>query len=128
MLRIAMAAAATTLWLAGAAHAQQQPPAPPPPPDFSKVEIKTTNLGDNVYMLEGQGGNITVAVAKDGIIMVDSEFAPLHDKIKAAIAAVSNQPIKYLIDTHFHGDHTGGNEPFAKHGAEVIPQANVKKT
>jgi cyclase len=128
MLRIAMAAAATTLWLAGAARAQQQPPAAaPPPPDFSKVEIKTTNLGDNVYMLEGQGGNITVALAKDGIIMVDSEFAPLHDKIKAAISAVSNQPIKYLIDTHFHGDHTGGNEAFAKDGAEVIAEANVKK-
>jgi cyclase len=128
MLRIAMAAAATTLWLAGAAHAQQQPPAAaPPPPDFSKVEIKTTNLGDNVYMLEGQGGNITVAVAKDGIIMVDSEFAPLHDKIRAAISTVSNQPIKYLVDTHFHGDHTGGNEAFAKDGAEVIAEANVKK-
>jgi cyclase len=128
MLRIAIAAA-TTLWLAGAACAQQPPPPPaaPPPPDFSKVEIKTTDLGDNVYMLEGQGGNITVAVAKDGIIMVDSEFAPLHDKIKAAIAAVSNQPIKYLIDTHFHGDHTGGNEAFARDGAEVIAEANVKK-
>jgi len=126
MLRIAIAAA-TTFLLAGAAGAQQQPPAPPSPPDFSKVDIKTTDLGDNVYMLEGQGGNITVAVAKDGIIMVDSEFAPLHDKIKAAIAAVSNQPIKYLIDTHFHGDHTGGNEPFAKDGAEVIAEANVKK-
>ncbi|SHK34600.1 Glyoxylase, beta-lactamase superfamily II [Bradyrhizobium lablabi] len=128
MLRIAMAAAAATLWLAGAARAQQPPPAAaPPPPDFSKVEIKTTNLGDNVYMLEGQGGNITVAVAKDGIIMVDSEFAPLHDKIRAAISAVSNQPVKYLIDTHFHGDHTGGNEAFAKDGAEVIAEVNVKK-
>jgi cyclase len=59
--------------------------------------------------------------------MVDSEFAPLHDKIKAAISAVSNQPIKYLIDTHFHGDHTGGNEAFAKDGAAVIAEANVKK-
>ncbi len=96
------------------------------PPDFSKVEIKTTDLGDNVYMLEGQGGNITVAVAKDGIIMVDGEFAPLHDKIKAAIALVSNQPIKYLINTHFHGDHTGGNEPFAKDGATIVAQDNVK--
>ena len=74
-------------------------PRAPPPPDFSKVEIKTTDLGDNIYMLEGQGGNITVAVAKDGIIMVDGQFAPLHDKIKAAIAAISNQPIKYL-DQH----------------------------
>src|ERR1700736_3730355 len=127
MLRIAMAAA-TTLWLAGAACAQQQPPpGGPAPPGFFKAKIKTTNHGDNVYMLEGQGGNITVALAKDGIIMVDSEFAPLHDKIKAAISAVSNQPIKYLIDTHFHDDHTGGNEAFAKDGAEVIAEANVKK-
>src|SRR5258708_16700711 len=68
-----------------------------------------------------------VAVAKDGMMRVHSEFARLHDKIKDAIAAVSNQPIKYLIDTHFHGDHTGGNEPFAKDGAEVIAEANVKK-
>jgi glyoxylase-like metal-dependent hydrolase (beta-lactamase superfamily II) len=100
---------------------------PPPPPDFSKVEIKTTGLGDNMYLLEGEGGNITVAVAKDGIIMVDGEYAPLHDKIKAAIAAVSNQPIKYLVNTHFHADHTGGNEPFATDGVTVISEVNVRK-
>jgi glyoxylase-like metal-dependent hydrolase (beta-lactamase superfamily II) len=79
-----------------------------------------------MYMLEGQGGNITVAVAKDGIIMVDGQYAPLHDKIKAAIATISSQPIKYLIDTHFHGDHVGGNEPFAKDGVTVMAQDNVK--
>jgi cyclase len=127
MFRIGMMAGATALLLAGAAIAQQAPPPAPPPPDFSNVEIKTTDLGDNVYMLEGQGGNITVAVAKDGIIMVDGEFAPLHDKIKAAISIVSNQPIKYLINTHFHGDHTGGNEPFAKDGVTVVSEENVKK-
>jgi glyoxylase-like metal-dependent hydrolase (beta-lactamase superfamily II) len=77
-------------------------------------------------MLEGQGGNITVATAKDGIIMVDGEFAPLHDKIKAAIATLSNQPVKYLVNTHFHGDHTGGNAPFAKDGATVVSEVNVK--
>jgi cyclase len=127
MVRIGMTAVATTLLLAGAALAQQPPAAtPPPPPDFSKVEIKTTDLGDNIYMLEGQGGNITVAVAKDGIIMVDGEFAPLHDKIKAAISTVSNQPIKYLINTHFHGDHTGGNAPFAKDGVTIVSEINVK--
>src|SRR6202035_3855265 len=121
MIRTAIAIAATTLWLAGNAYAQQQPaPAAPPPVDFSKVEIKTTDLGDGIYMLEGQGGNITVATANDGIIMVDGEFAPLHDKIKDAIVLVSKQPIKYLINTHFHGDHTGGNEPFAKDGATVV--------
>jgi cyclase len=126
MFRTGIAVIATTLLLAGAAIAQQPPAAAPPPPDFSKVEIKTTDLGDNVYMLEGQGGNITVAVAKDGIIMVDGEFAPLHDKIKAAVATVSNLPIKYLINTHFHGDHTGGNEPFAKDGVTIVSETNVK--
>src|SRR6201985_2152233 len=124
MLRTGIAVVATTMLLAGAGVAQQQQTAAavPPPPDFSKVEIKTTDLGDNVYMLEGQGGNITVAVAKDGIIMVDGEFAPLHDKIKRAIAAVSNLPIKYLVNTHFHGDHTGGNEHFRKDGVIVAPE------
>src|ERR1700692_3578439 len=126
MLRTGIAVVATTMLLAGGARAPRQPPATPPPPHFSKVESKPTDLGDNVYMLEGQGGNITVAVAQDGIIMVDGEFAPLHDKIKAAIAIVSNQPIKYLINTHFHGDHTGGNEPFAKDGVTIVSEVNVK--
>jgi cyclase len=126
MIRTGLTALAAALALTGLALAQQQPAAAPPPVDFSKVEIKTTDLGDGVYMLEGQGGNITVALAKDGIIMVDGEFAPLHDKIRAAIATISNLPIKYLINTHFHGDHTGGNAPFAKDGAIVVSEVNVK--
>src|ERR1700729_2825755 len=126
MFRTGIAVAAATMWLAGAAVAQQQPAAAPPPPDFSKVEIKTTDLGDNVYMLEGQGGNITVAVGKDAIIMVDGEYARVHKKIKAAISTASNLPIKYLVNTHFHGDHTGGNEPFARDGAVVVSEINVK--
>jgi cyclase len=129
MIRIGLAATAMALSLTGSAVAQQQQPATPaapPPVDFSKVEIKTTDLGDSVYMLEGQGGNITIAVAQNGIIMVDGQFAPLHDKIKAAIATLSNLPIKYLINTHYHGDHTGGNESFAKDGVMVIAQINVK--
>jgi cyclase len=126
MNKVGMAVVATAMALSGAAFAQTPPAAAPPPTDFSKVEIKTTDLADNVYMLEGQGGNITVAVAKDGIIMVDGEFAPLHDKIKAAIATVSNQPVKYLINTHFHGDHSGGNAPFAKDGVTVVSEINVK--
>src|ERR1017187_7452351 len=127
MNRVRIAVVATIMALSAPVFAQQPPAASPPPPvDFSKVEIKTTDLGDNVYMLEGQGGNITVAVAKDGIIMVDGEFAPLHDKIKSAVAAVSNQPIKYLVNTHFHGDHTGGNEPFAKDGVTVVAEINVR--
>jgi cyclase len=128
MIRSGHAALAVALLLAGSALAQQaQPPAAPPPVDFSKVEIKTTDLGDNVYMLEGQGGNITVALARDGIIMVDGQFAPLHDKIKAAISTISNLPVKYLINTHYHGDHTGGNEPFANDGVTIVAQENVKK-
>jgi glyoxylase-like metal-dependent hydrolase (beta-lactamase superfamily II) len=134
MNRTAIAVAATTLWLAAGALAQQaqQPPAAvpalttPPPIDFSKVEIKATDLGDGVTMLEGQGGNITVATARDGIIMVDGQYAPLHDKIKAAITTLSGEPIKYLINTHFHGDHTGGNAPFAKDGVTVVAEVNVK--
>jgi cyclase len=137
MLRTGLCVAAATMLLAASVDAQQPPatpsspaaspsPAAPAPIDFSKVEIKTTDLGDGVYMLEGQGGNITVATAKDGIIMVDGEYAPLHDKIKAAISTISNQPIKYLINTHFHGDHTGGNEPFAKDGATVVAEVHVK--
>jgi glyoxylase-like metal-dependent hydrolase (beta-lactamase superfamily II) len=127
MIRTGLAVAAAALIAAGAWAQQPQPaPAAPSPPDFSKVEIKTTDLGDGVYMLEGQGGNITVATAKNGIIMVDGEFAPLHDKIKAAISVISNQPIKYLIDTHFHGDHTGGNAPFARDGVTIVAHANVK--
>jgi cyclase len=114
-----------------AAIASAQQPAPPatpasPPRDFSKVEIKTTDLGNNTYMLEGDGGNITVAVGSDAVLMVDSEFAPLHDRIKAAIEKITKLPIKYLVNTHFHGDHTGGNALFHKDGATVVAEINVR--
>src|SRR5689334_925691 len=107
------------------AHAQQPQPLAPAP-DFDKVVIKTTDLGNKTYMLEGEGGNITVAVANDGVIMVDSQFAPLHDKIKAAITAITSQPIRYLLITHFHRDHTGGNEAFGKDGATIVAHESVK--
>ena len=94
--------------------------------DFSKVEIKTTDLGNKIYMLEGQGGNITVAVGTDGIIMVDSQFAPLHDKIKAAIEKISPLPVKYLIDTHYHLDHVGGNAAFHRDGATIVAHDNIR--
>ena len=114
-----VALAATSVLLASTAFAQQQV-------DWNKVQIKTTDLGHNTYMLEGQGGNITVAVGTDGIIMVDTQFAPLSDKIKAAIKAISPLPIKYIINTHYHGDHTGGNANFQKDGAIVIAQDNIR--
>jgi len=118
MKRITAAAlAGAALLFAGAANAQQ---------DFSKVEIKATDLGNKTYMLEGQGGNITVAVGTDGIIMVDSQFAPLHDKIKAAIAKISPLPIKYLIDTHYHLDHVGGNAAFHRDGATIVAHDNIR--
>jgi cyclase len=120
MRNITVAAlASAAILVAGTAVAQQNI-------DFSKVEIKTTDLGNKTYLLQGQGGNITVAVGTDGIIMVDSEFAPLHDKIKAAIEKISPLPIRYLIDTHYHNDHTGGNAAFHKDGAIVVAQDNIR--
>src|SRR5260221_7502083 len=103
---------------AGAAKAQR--------PDPSLAQIKTTDFGHKTYMLEGQGGNIVVVIGDDGIIMVDAELAPLHDKINAAITENSNLPIKYLVDTHFHGEQTGGNAPFHRDGAIVVAQDNVR--
>jgi cyclase len=125
MLRLALAALAAMITGAAIAQTSTQPP-PPPLIDWDKTQIKTTDLGHNTYMLEGQGGNITIAVGTDGIIMVDSQFAPLSDKIKAAIKAISPLPMKYLVNTHFHGDHTGGNENFAKDGAIVVAHDNIR--
>jgi cyclase len=113
------AAALAALALANPANAQQR--------DLSNVQMKTTDLGHNTYMLQGEGGNITVAVGADGIIMVDTEFAPLHDKIKAAVEAISKQPIRYVVNTHFHGDHTGGDGPFRKDGATVVASEHVRE-
>ena len=130
MTRIALIAiAAATVMLSGAARAQQPAATPAPPPpliDWDKIQIKTTDLGNKTYMLEGQGGNITVAVGTDGIIMVDGQFAPLSDKIKAAIKAIAPLPVKYLINTHYHGDHTGGNENFAKDGVIIVAHDNIR--
>src|SRR6267143_2231269 len=118
MHKIALAALASTVLFAGTAMAQQ--------PDRSQVQIKTTDLGNKTYMLEGAGGNITLAVGTDGLIMVDTQFADLSDRIKAAIKAISPLPIIYIVNTHFHGDHTGGNANFQKDGATVIAQYNIR--
>src|SRR5438105_12002798 len=105
-LTSAILAAAATLALAGAVSAQQK--------DFSKVEIKTTKISNNFATLEGQGGTIGVLSGPDGIFMVDTQFAPLSQKIAAAVKQISNGPIKFIVNTHVHGDHTGGNENFGK--------------
>ena len=125
MVRLALAAVAAMITGAAIAQTSTQPP-PPPLIDWEKTQIKTTDLGHNTYRLEGQGGNITIAVGTDGIIMVDSQYAPLSDKIKAAIKAISPLPVKYLVNTHFHGDHTGGNENFAKDGATIVAHDNTR--
>src|SRR5437868_12969926 len=125
-MRMRTIAAAVALVALGAIAQAQQPQPLAPPPNFDAVVIKTTDLGNRTYMLEGEGGNITVAVADDGVIMVDSQFAPLHGKIKAAIAALTSQPIRFLIITHFHRDHTGGNEAFGKDGATIVAHESVK--
>lgn len=120
MKRIWLTAAALAATLhAGAAAAQ-------PLIDWDKIQIKTVDLGNQTYMLEGMGGNITIAVGTDGIIMVDGQFAPLSDKIKAAIKAISPLPVKYMINTHFHGDHTGGNANFAKDGVTIVAHDNIR--
>ena len=120
MYRNTLAAlAATTALLTGTALAQQNI-------DFSKVEVKTIDLGNKTYMLQGAGGNVTVAIGTDGYIQVDGQFAPMHDKLKAAVEKLTPLPIKYLINTHYHGDHTGGNAAFRKDGATIVAQDNIR--
>ena len=107
-------------WLAAVGLcAWSQPARAPQTPDFDKVEIHTLPVQGNVYMLVGAGGNITLQAGKDGVLLVDTEYAPLADKIAAAVRAVSNGPIRYIINTHAHGDHVGGNEKIAKMGSTI---------
>ena len=94
--------------------------------DFSKVEIKVTKVAGSVYMLIGSGGNIGVSVGDDGIVIVDDQFAPLAPKIKEALHGITAKPIKFILNTHYHGDHTGGNEVFGK-DAPIIAHENVRK-
>ena len=95
--------------------------------NFDSVEIKTTKVAGSVYMLEGSGGNIGVLIGNDGVILIDDEFAPLSEKIKKAIAAISDKPIKFIINTHFHGDHSGGNKVFGGEGSIIVAHENARK-
>lgn len=94
--------------------------------DFSKVEIKTILVAKNVYMLEGAGGNIGVSVGQDGILIVDDQFAPLADKISAALQQLNPGKLKFVLNTHHHGDHTGGNAAFGAKEATIISQSNAR--
>jgi len=94
--------------------------------DFSKVEIKTNKISSNFYTLDGQGGTIGVLTGPDGVFMVDAQFAPLSDKIVAAIKQISDGRIRYLVNTHVHGDHTGGNENFGKLGVTILARDNLR--
>jgi len=114
---------ATTLTIAvigllATAHAQQ--------PDMSQVQIKTNKVAGNFYTLDGQGGTIGVLTGPDGVFMVDAQFAPLSDKIIAAIKQISDGRIRLLVNTHVHGDHTGGNENIAKTGATILARENLR--
>lgn len=94
--------------------------------DYSKVQITTEKLAPNFYVLNGQGGAIGVLTGADGVLMVDSQFAPLTDKIVAAIKQVSNEPIRFLINTHVHPDHTGGNANLAKMGVVIFAREELR--
>src|SRR5437660_235867 len=117
------------LLLAGAALVCGQTAAAQQQPDFSKVQIKATKVSGNIYILEGQGRNLAASLGEDGIVIVDDQFAPLADKIQAALKElkITDKPVRFVINTHYHGDHTGGNEPFSNTGSTVIAQDNVRK-
>ena len=110
--------AALMMFSYGLASAQDQ--------DFDKVEIEVIKVAGNVYMLEGEGGNIGVSVGEDGIVIVDDQFAPLADKIKAALKGITDKPLRFIINTHYHFDHTDGNAIFQR-DAPVIAHDNVRK-
>lgn len=97
------------------------------PQDFTKVEIKTVPVQAGVYMLVGEGGNIGVSAGEDGVFLIDDQFAPLTTKIKAAIEQITDQPVRFLLNTHWHFDHTGGNENFGKAGVVIVAHNHVRE-
>ena len=95
--------------------------------NFDAVEIETQQVSSSVYMLLGQGGNIGVFVGEDGVFVIDDQFAPLTDKILAAIGAITSEPVRFVFNTHWHGDHTGGNENLGRTGALIVAHENVRE-
>src|SRR3954471_765126 len=127
--------AATALGCSALASAQQAPAQPatgqvpivqmPRPPEDVKVE--TVNVAPGIYVLFGRGGNIGLTVGADGAAIIDDQFADMVTKIRSAVALLSEKPVSFVINTHLHGDHTGGNEAFGSAGAVIIAQENVRK-
>lgn len=115
MKRIAFA----ILLAATSAFAQQR--------DFSSVEVKATKVAGTVYMLTGAGGNIGASIGEDGIVIVDDQFAPLVPKIREALKTITDKPVRFVLNTHHHGDHTGGNEAFGKELVPIVAHTNVRK-
>ncbi|MGL6162701.1 MBL fold metallo-hydrolase [Microbulbifer sp.] len=95
--------------------------------DFSGVEISSKKVADNLYMLQGAGGNIALFAGEDGAFMVDDQFAPLSAKIQKAVVGLTDKPLRFVINTHWHGDHTGGNETLGETGALIVAHENVRK-
>jgi glyoxylase-like metal-dependent hydrolase (beta-lactamase superfamily II) len=114
--RLSVCALLAVCFAAAHAHAQQ---------DFSKVQMKATKVSGNIYMLEGAGGNIGVSAGADGILIVDDQFAPLADKIRAALKEINPGQLRFVLNTHYHGDHTGGNPIFGKE-ATIVAHDNVR--
>jgi cyclase len=114
-LRAALCAAAVA---AGSSAAQQ---------DFSKVEVRATRLTDTTWMLEGAGGNLGLSVGADAVFLIDDQYAPLTGRITAAIAKITDKPVRFVLNTHWHEDHTGGNENFGRAGAVIVAHENVRK-
>ncbi|HJN68912.1 MAG: MBL fold metallo-hydrolase [Candidatus Marinimicrobia bacterium] len=95
--------------------------------DFDAIKIKTKKLSESIYMLEGSGGNIGVCIGEDGTFIIDDQFAPLTEKITAAIGKITPKPVQFLINTHWHYDHTDGNENFGSAGAIIVSHENSRK-
>src|SRR5260221_12024512 len=119
MTRRLILLAVVALLVAPALRAQDQ--------DFSKTEVKAQKLAEGVHMLTGAGGNIGVSSGPDGVFLIDDQYAPLTEKIKAAVAAISDKPIRFVLNTHWHGDHTGGNENMGNAGVLIVAHENVRK-